>query len=181
MQHTLWISSPKICFPVANCTLYLTFFFTRVLSWQTICLGYCPLGKWQCKITSPTGKSTCPGWLDSTFQEPWLHKHIIVNVPRRYGYFMQSLHISLLSYVNKVFSPEWRFQWRVPQQKVQIPTERNSPATLHQNIHAMFKQFPKQTLLLISNAQTMNKISLKWQSKFISNKLTIIITNYCNC
>ena len=42
-------------------------------SWQMTCLSPCPLGKWEWKVTCPTGKSTCPGQLDGTFFEPWIY------------------------------------------------------------------------------------------------------------
>ena len=55
----------KFCLPWASLRLLFLQF-----SWQMTCLGPCPLGKWEWKVTCPTGKSTCPGQPDGTFFEP---------------------------------------------------------------------------------------------------------------
>ena len=55
----------KFCLSWASLRLLFLWF-----SWQTTFLGPCPLGKWEWKVTCPTGKSTCPGQPDSTFFEP---------------------------------------------------------------------------------------------------------------
>ena len=41
-------------------------------SLRTACLGPCPWGKEEEKVTCPKGKSTCPGRPDGGFFEPWL-------------------------------------------------------------------------------------------------------------
>lgn len=40
------------------------------MSWQMTCLGLCPTGKWEWKITRAKGKSICPRWPDENFLHP---------------------------------------------------------------------------------------------------------------
>ena len=58
----------KFCLPRAS--LWLLFL---QFSWQMTYLGPCPVGKWEWKVTCPTGKSPCPGQLNGTFFEPWIY------------------------------------------------------------------------------------------------------------